>query len=764
MFSSRKKYLMAMLILLLGASALYIKSADTKADNLAASPIIEATPLVSTMMEAKSNRQVHPFADEAVKNQFDLVDFQKVVETDQVELWLNQDWNTLRIRNKNTGYIWGGVPLTEAEGLNKTWNNFGNSIVAIECFDEAGTEGRYGLTENAITKYIMDKAGFQCQVEYMELGISFTVSVALANNKLSLHIDEASIIEGKDNSLFKLKSITFLPYLGASYSDEIDGYMLIPDGSGALIRFQQPAQYASTYAARVYGKDLGIETLASPSDLQAYRPNDYVIEEPQVLMPIYGIVHGVKQNGIFAVIEGGAEYASITATPAILNNPYNRVSARFELRQKYNQNINRKKGAGAVVPQNHRNELSPQLSLFITDGEQAHYDGMAGLYRSMLLEKGILQKVKSSNAGVPMKLEILGAGLHEEFIGKSLRVFTDIEEFSYMADLINDMKISNVSYVYKSYTKNNEAGAGLLHQLGSKKELQSLIDQIASYNSRFYLYLNPVSANKDQIDMRTEAANNLSNMVIEISRYNRALMYDITYFYRFKEITERMNQAKAFMDMEQLSGFALDELTYRLYGDFTSGKEKTRTENLSTIIELVSSFSGNQRLPLYQPNLYLWSYASEFYNIPLSSGQFLYETDTVPFLQIVLSGSMPMYGASLNTGSYSQERLLRHIEYGVAPSFTLTHCNSLDLYKTTQEDHISTNYKDWEGYIEEAYSVISNALYRVYGHSIIEHTAIRDGFIRVTYDNGAKIYVNYTPTEQTDGGTIVQPGWFEVVW
>ncbi|MDD4494547.1 MAG: DUF5696 domain-containing protein [Eubacteriales bacterium] len=765
---SRKTSMRSLTFVLILVSVLYMKSEymanATSAEGEAAALKMETRSLASDMMEALSNRQVHPFISAETKNQFDLAGFEMVADTEQVELWLCREWNTLRIRNKNTGYLWGGLPLTGAEGLNKTWNNYGNSIAAIECFDESGTEKRYGLSENAVTEYIINDKGFECQVNFGELGISFTVSVSLNNNKLTFHIDEESITEGIDNSLFRLKSITFLPYLGASFSDSIDGYMMIPDGSGALIRFQKPAQYTSTFAGRVYGKDLGIEPLGQPSDLQAYRPNDYVIEEPQVIMPVYGIVHGVKQNGVFAVIEKGAEYASILATPALSNNPYNKVSARFEFRQKYNKNINRKKGAGAVVPQEHRNRISPQLSLFIINGREAHYDGMAGLYRDILLKGKVLQKTNNNGAGVPIKLELLGAGLRKEFIGKSLRIFTDVADISRIAELLSAKGITNVSYVYKCYTKNNEVGSGWLGKLGSKNEFGSLLNQINAYNGRFFLYLNPVSANKDQVNVRTEAANNLSNVVIEVSRNNNALMYDSTYFYRFDNVSDRMSAAAdSFKDLDHLTGFALDEITYRLYGDFTSGREKTRDENLTTIISLADSFAGDRKLPLYQPNEYLWKYASEFYSTPLSNGQFLYETDTVPFLQIVLSGSMQLYGASLNTGSYSQERLLRHIEYGVAPSFTVTKCDSLALYKTTQEDYISTNYGDWEGYIEEAYHTVSDALDMAYGHSIIEHIALEDGFIKVTYDNGVKIYVNYTPEEKTDGEVKVQPGWFRAV-
>jgi hypothetical protein len=762
-FSHRKTVIVILLLLTFGL-ILHAK-AETRNNPPDGDMLSElkTSPLLSDMMEALSNRQVHPFEAGETKDQFDLTGFELAAETKQAELWLNKEWNTVRIRNKNTGYIWGALPLEEAEGLNKTWNNYGNSIAAIECFDETGTEGRYSLTSDAITSYTARGNGFLCHADFKEIGISFNITVTLDNNRLTFRVEEESISEGNGGSAYRLKSLTFMPYLGSVYSDSTEGYLFIPDGPGALVRFQKPAQYTATFAGRVYGKDLGIEALAQPSDLQAYRPNDYAVDEPQVIMPVYAVVHGVNQNGLFAVIENGAEYATILAAPALQNNPYNWEAARFEFRQKYNKNINRKKGAGAVVPQEHKNELSPELSVYITDGQEAHYDGMAGLYRSLLYEKGVLKKQSGDSDSYPMKVELLGAGLRDEFIGKSLRVFTDAKGASRIADRLAGLDISDLSFIYKCYTKNNEAGKALLDRLGGKGEIQALVDKVTGNGGRFYFYLNPVSANEDQINKRTEAANNLSNMVIELSRNNRSVLYPNTYFYRLDEVGERIADAAALRKFDKLSGFALDELSYRLYGDFTSGKETTRAQNLETSVELVKQAANGQKIPLYQPNQYLWSYASEFYNIPLSGGQFLYETDTVPFLQIVLSGSLQSYGIPLNVGTYSTERILRHIEYGVAPSFTVTECDSMLLYRTTQEDYISTNYGDWEAYIKEAYDMISSALTRVRGHAITEHKALEDGFIRVSYDNGINIYVNYTAVEQSDGAITVEPGWFRVV-
>lgn len=723
-------------------------------------PVTMTTPLRADTMEANSNRQVHPFSTEESESRFDLEGFEKAAESAETELWLNKEWNTIRLKNKRTGYIWGALPVQEAEGLNKTWNSYGNSIAAIECFDESGVEKRYGMAGNAAATYTMTKNGFTCHAVYEKLGVSFDVTAALEGNRLQLSVDEASITEGEE---FQLKSMTFLPYFGSSYSDETNGYLFVPDGSGALIRFQKPANYSSAFSKKVYGKDLAIDVLADPSDLNANRPNDYIVEDPQVLMPVYGVVHGAYQNGVFGVIEQGAEYASIIANPAAPNNPYNWAAARFEFRQKYNLSTNRKEGTGAIVPQEHRNEMSPSLSLYVLDGEQANYDGMAVFYRGLLEESGALQGTVGTDSGLPLRLEVLGAGLRDEFLGKSVRVFTKAEEAQDMVRRLAADGITNLSLVYQGYTKNDEAGNPLLKKLGGKQDFAELAELVSSQGGRYYWYLDPMSANTDQINQRSEAANNLSNMVIRIGRENFALMYRDTYFYRLSEMTRRVDKALDRGYYADSPVFAVDQLSCRLYGDYTRSQGKTRAENLPLFISLVEKLAGGQSIPLYQPNQYLWKYTSEFYNVPLASSQYLFETDTVPFLQIVLSGHMELFGTPLNTGTYSSERLLRMIEYGISPSFTVTDCPSEDLYKTTQEDFFSTNFDDWEDFIVDAYGTVQKALQPVRGRAIVSHRALADGFIQTVYDNGAKVYVNYTADAKTDSGITVEPYGYRVV-
>ena len=74
---------------------------------------------------------------------------------------------------------------------------------------------------------------------------------------------------------------------------------------------------------------------------------------------------------------------------------------------------------------------------------------------------------------------------------------------------------------------------------------------------------------------------------------------------------------------------------------------------------------------LENPNQYLWNDTSEYINMPLQNSQYMYETDSVPFLQIVLKGSIDYYSPYVIEGFYNQRNKLMMIEYGAYPFFII---------------------------------------------------------------------------------------------
>jgi hypothetical protein len=147
----------------------------------------------------------------------------------------------------------------------------------------------------------------------------------------------------------------------------------------------------------------------------------------------------------------------------------------------------------------------------------------------------------------------------------------------------------------------------------------------------------------------------------------------------------------------------------------------------------------------------------------MGNSQLLFETDTVPFLQMVLSGCMEYFAPYTNVGFGSAKSLLRTLEFGAYPSFLLTGVENRQLKDTPYEELFTSYYKDWLPEISNVYSTISGVLNRVAGQSIVDHKALGYGVTKTSYGNGVSIYVNYGLYDFNDtaeGITVPAQGYF----
>jgi hypothetical protein len=685
-------------------------------------------PFSPQTMEITSNRHAQPDDARVAVPFLDLEGFEPVAQTEAAALYLNREMGTLRLVDQQTGYIWGAIPLADARNLNKSWKSYAASLVGIECYDAKNNEKRYGMAEETVLKtYHIQPDGFDCDVDFTELGVSMTVQVRLTENQLRFAIDEATIRETGD---FKLKSITFMPFLGSVYEDETPGWFLLPDGSGALMRFQKSGKYIAGYDKRVYGGDLSVSTAQGVQSMNAARADDYAQPEAQVLLPVYGIAHGVGQNGLLCVIDGGAMYASIAATPAGMSNmKYNSIGARFEMRQKYNM-ASTQSGAGIATPQEEINHFSPALTVHVLSGAQADYDQMAVYYRSLLN----LPAAEQGEAS--MRVEVYGRDAKDSLLPGETIALTTLAEAQGIADDLMGAGVDNLTMVLSHYTKKNKAGEAL--SIGTMEELTALRDALAAGGGNLLLRLDPVTARDDQINLRLQAANGMNLSPIRITRENAQVMYRDTYFFRPAQVQENIRRT---MNRYPAFAFAVEQLPTRLYGDYTTGREGDRAQNAAQFQQYLDELPAPA---LYTPNLPMLGGATQFFDAPLVSGQYLYETDTVPFLPIVLGGHMELYATSLNLGTFSRDRMLRMAEYGIRPSFVVTEAESVLLFETPLADANSTCYRDWRDFILETWAYLNPAMEATGGRAILSHTLEAQGRVRVTFEGDVHLLVNYT--------------------
>lgn len=689
-------------------------------------------------------------AEDTVLSPYSMEGYTLRLESDQLQVWVRDDGTNVRIVDKRSEYIWGLSADEKPDGLNKSWYARASALCAIDYYDESGSD-KTASTESKGAKVTFDwqKDSFLCSVDLTEQGIRFAVEVSLSGESLRLAVVDGSLEEyGK----CKLKSLYFMPFLGSTFSNEVSGYFFVPDGCGALIRFQKPSDYNSALTGRIYGADPGIDSLTTAANLLASRGNDYLVEESPMTLPVFGIVHGEGQNGIFAIVDGGVEQAYIQASPAGVITDYNWLTARFDYRTSYMKPVN-KAGSGVYTAQEEANDILPSIEYVFRTGEDADYSAMAVYYRKRLAENGQLPTAEAEE-NIPLWLSVLGAEIKEGILYDTTTVLTTVEDGRAITASLQDAGVTNLNACYMGWEKGGLNGANygemrLDSRLGSTGALDDWREALISGGGNLSLYRNLGQANEDQISTRSQAAMNISSDYIHYSVDNDTLMYPDSYV--VKAVLAAENLRKTQNKWEGYS-LALDNIGNSPYSDYTRGAEATRLETMEAMSQMLAN---SEDTALFQPSQYQWLYVTDYLDMPMTSSQYLFETDTVPFLQIVLKGSMNYYSPYMNLGFYSDSAILKMVEYGAYPAFVVAAAESHELEDTPLENMFSVNFGDWESRITEIYAFVAEPLNAVEGQTVTEHQMVAPGVARVSYDGGVRIYVNYNDMAvRVDGVTV----------
>lgn len=697
-------------------------------------------------------------SSEPARSPYTVDGFTLRLASNTLQVWVRENTSQLRIVDRRSDYVWGLAADEKPDTLNKSWYELASSLCAIEYFDEKDAVKRASSeTANAKLRYDWGEDSFVCKVDLPKQGFRFSVGVALQGDTLSCRIVDGSLEEYGKN---KLKSLCFLPFLGSTYSDDISGYFFVPDGCGALIRFQKPSAYNAALEGRVFGEDAGIDPLASPGNLLASRGNDYLVPENGMTLPVYGIVHGEGHNGIFAMIRSDVEQVSISANPAGLTTDHNWITAQFAYRSAYLKPVN-KAGAGVYTAQETMNVLQPAVDFVFLTGEDADYSSMAVYYRNRLVADGLLSRGEAQGE-IPLWLSVLGAEIKEGVLYNTTQVLTSVEEAQSITQRLQGAGIGNLHACYYGWEKGGVNGAKygevrLDGRLGSTAALHSWAESVAQSGGRLSLYRNLGQANEDQISLRRDAALNISSAYTRYTVDNSALLYPDAYVIRTDKILE--NYESLCEKWPELH-FSLDNIGKSPASNYGKGAEYTRLETMELLRDMVKK--SENKASLFQPAMYYWDAVSEYLDISMSSSQYLFETDTVPFLQIVLKGYVDYYAPYINLGFYSQNAVLKMVEFGAYPAYIVAEAESHKLEKTPLENMFSVNFGDWEEHIAGTYAYVSRALLAVEGKEITEHRMVAEGVARVSYSGNISIYVNYNNTDAATDGVVVPAGGYLV--
>ena len=600
--------------------------------------------------------------------------------------------------------------------------------------------------------YTYDDLDYDNAVNQVEVETSSRAHFQLT---LSYTLDDGALVAALkgDSLVYDEKippyEIRLLEYFGAGGTQE-KGYMLVPDGSGSLIYYNNGKTSETVFALKVYGADTISDT-----------ESDYVVDK-KASLPLFGVKNG--QAALLCTIEQGAELCTLNARVAGMQNSYNTVFATVLATAVDTMTISDSKQIyfektpfrGDVVLR-----YQPMAA------EDNDYMGMARTYRSRLLESGVL--TESDDAAWPVAADIIMAAPTTEVVAgvpvDALEPMTTYDEAAQMASVLSGLA-DEVWLRLEGWQKGGirqGAYSGLKAEgvLGGKSGLQSLIAQA---DAQGWVLLPEVYLSTDMdgtgIGASWDAVRDLCRDVAvrydydylnRYRRYNGHAIYQLT-AKRFGRNAEKFaSDAAAWA----LSSAAVADLGVDLWSDFTDGASMNRVEMANAQAEALTGMAEGLSLALRNPNAYALAAADRIYDMPTSDSGFRLTDESVPFYQAVVRGSISYVSESLNNQDDYRMALLQAVEFGAGFQYTLT-WQTTALLKETDYSWINRGrFSDWEETIRVSCEEAADVLAPLAGLEMTDHERVAFNVYKTTYENGDAVVVNYSGESVTVDGVTV---------
>jgi hypothetical protein len=739
-------------------------------------------------------------------------EFEKIYETDTLEYYFREDRDVFAIKDKRSGYTWKtgldipfgadiqqeildaptkeeaeelAIPLEE--GMNSTYTAISNSILTVEYNEEGTTKNISSAAKDLVESQLVtlndNPATRRLDVDFQNIEVEVKVYITFTEDSIQYEIKNEDIT-GK--GIKDVMAIIITPFLGASggktkyYNPEtemydiiedkyrIPGYIFVPDGSGSLIRFKDNNASFSLYTGDVYGADPAQNTYYN------YMSTDAIpLKDP--VMPVFGVTHGDGQAAFVAYADQGAEYMQIVVRPEENLTAYDYVYPRFAYNVNYYQVYN-KKGDGYFTLMEQPNELNINMTYTFLSGDgsdgtpAADYTGMAATYRKHLIEEGTLTEKTSTDGGdIPIRLDFMMSDSKKGIVGMDEVVVTTVEDVREILNTtISETGITNINSGLYGWQQGGETLAkpdstNYFRKIGSKADFEELITEFADKNVDVSYARDYTTINKEMLNYHNTAARHVNSWYLELNKlYILPANSPILLFgYATPNksaawFNKQFDRYHSFQDSMTIGGMS----NILLSNYDSSGRLMSTTEAIALYQETFAKAKEKLKLNMETPNMYLWKYTDRYLQSPVGTSQYVFETDAVPFLQMVLNGTMEVYAPYSNFSFYTQTDILRMIDYNLSPSFILTKEPSHYLSSTPSSDLYSTEFVQYKDLITQVYSQVNEMLSQVQGYEWIGRRVPQSGVIINTYGRGddrKEIIINYTQEAFTYERATIAP-------
>lgn len=671
------------------------------------------------------------------------------------ELYLDPNTFSIAVKDTAKNSFWTALP---ADGTHDAYSSaFGATVCSGGKIYQLNTQDNsvaYGTATYTIEKevlsitYVMaDTAATAAktaeQLVAGDIWLSLTAKFSLVYGSLITEIDTSSIVTAPGMSVLELD---VLSSFGATATANTGDFLLVPDGSGALIHTDGAEALSGPVGLRVFGSDPSINT----------------VEENPALMGVFGVK---KSNAAFcAIIEEGGTVARIRAEKSDGTGSFNRVWPSFILTDtsvpvgqdtKENVTVSDRKYTGEI-----------RICYRFLSDSNASYAGMATACREQLIRDGFFtNRTVEEEETLPFVLTTVG---YSDLWDGSAKLTTYEQALDMVQQLkakgVDDIVLRYIGALSGGYAQKDLSNASFMQRLGGKNKFEDLVSYMADQNLNLYLDFNILTASARISGM--SRADNVFGDNVSASLPNLLTPALGGKVYRTNALTARKSQESFYDFLEWMKDypqvdFSVNDAGSLLYSDY-SGSYTDRSTFATQISEQMEQAAYNRSLMVDYGNLYTLKNANFVVNLPLGTSYAESSTyEAVPFIQMLLHGIVEYTGSPLNLSDPEafEENILHSVEFGACPGY-------LWVYSIPEKFASEAEALAYEQSINDAvkfYTKANKALANLRGSRMTDHRKISEGVFMTEYDTSSIVYVNYNDTDAiVDGVTVPANGFIRI--
>ncbi|WP_325048414.1 DUF5696 domain-containing protein [Paenibacillus sp. CAA11] len=612
---------------------------------------------------------------------------------------------------------------------------------AFKAFEKAGytqEDLRKDMEELGFTQEKPEPRIFLVSIEYVLDGDHLIVNVPVSQ------------IEYPDD--YPIGTISLLSFMGAAGPGE-EGSLFVPDGSGALIHFNNGKQQYPAYQQAVYGDDLTLKMSEGTEGTKT---------EQAVRLPVFGMIR--DHNALLGIIEKGASVATVNADVGGRLNSYNYVYPSFSLINKGQVTLKANEQE-RTLPRFQEQPVKTDFTVrYVFLGrDQASYQGMAKYYQSYLEQTGGLPKREATadEGEVPFYLQLVGGiKKQKQFIGIPYQTIEPLTTFKQAEEILQQMRkrdIHNIKLKFSGWFN-----GGITHKVpkrisvdqavGGSKGLNGLLSFVHEQGIMIYPDLAILRANAGEgFSKNRDAARTLTGVPASIYSLDLALnrresskspSYALSPRLVVPYVTSMLENLKKY----QLSGISLRDLAGEINSDYRKNKQIDRSESEDASVQALKSIR-KEGLQIMGDggNGYALSSLSDITNAPMTHSQLKIEDEEIPFYQMVIRGYINYTGSPYNLSTFTGERqyILKSLEYGSGVYFNWIHEPNYKTKETEYNHLYAVNYEAWIDQAARIYHEVNDVLKKVQNQRIVKHEKLGEGVYKTSYENSVYIIVNY---------------------